>query len=259
MNNRKTNRKIITIMLTMIISVSSCFSAYCAETPAAEAASTVPVQAGIADEAEAAEAAAIGASEEEPSGKAIEDAAEEIILEEETEEQAYTPQDKKTSDELFAGYVDAEFGITDDVSGKKLLQKRRATAGSRLTGDTLAAYNYISSQLPLIAAGEITSTHFTVPDEEVSFISETAWTAEELGVPAIEENNAIRQDAKEAASKKLRQEYFDLSILIDALLADHPYLLYWYDKTPKTTADGYVYRAFKITRSLPLTGRRYAI
>ena len=338
MNNRKTNRKIITIMLTMIISVSSCFSAYCAETPAAEAASTVPVQAGIAAETEAAEASAIGASEaeaaevpdsavigvseEEPSAAAIEEAeeepsdvaienaeeepsdaavgeaeeetaaeayehieevlsdaageeaeeemtgaadgkseedpgaaggdgpqaageaAEEIILEEETEEQVYTPQDTKTSDELFAGYVDAEFGITDDVSGKKLLQKRRATAGSRLTGDTLAAYNYISSQLPLIAAGEITSTHFTVPDEEVSFISETAWTAEELGVPAIAENNAIRQDAKEAASAKLRQEYFDLSILIDALLADHPYLLYWYDKTPKTTADGYVYRAF---------------
>jgi len=271
MNNRKINRKIITIMLTMVISVSPCFSAYCAEASATEAASTVSVQAGIAAEAEAAEAAAVAEAdaeeepsaaavedaeeepsaaavedaEEEPSAAANEDAEEEIVLEEESDEQAYTPQDTKPSDELFAGYVDAEFGITDDGSGKKaLLQKRRATAGSRLTGDTLTAYNYISAQLPLIAAGEITSTHFTVPDEEVTFITQTAWTAEELGVPAIVEGKSIRQDAKEAASKRLREEYFDLSILIDALLADHPYLLYWYDKTPKTTADGYVYRAF---------------
>ena len=299
MNNRKINRKIITIMLTMIISVSPCFSAYCAEASATEAASTVSVQAGIAAEAEAAEAAAVRAAvaeadaEEEPSAAAIEDAEEEpsaaavedaeeepsaaavedaeeepfaaavedaeeepsaaanedteeeIILEEESDEQAYTPKDTKSADELFAGYVDAEFGITDDGSGKKmLLQKRRTPAGSRLKGDTLSAYNYISGQLPLIAAGEVASTHFTLPEEEVSFIAEIEWTAEDLGVPAIVENKSIRQDAKAAASAKLKQEYFDLSILIDALLADYPYLLYWYDKTPKTTADGYVYRAF---------------
>ena len=325
-------RRIFTFILTMIISASSCFSAYCAEVSGAEALSAGPAQAGIpaeegsageisedtsyaavedAEEArsvapvegtaevptdgavEDAEEAASDASAEnaeeelsdadvestadvpadevieetgeELSDEAIEeageeqaaaaieeaqgaeeDAEEEIILEEEPVEQAYTPEDTKSADELFAGYVDAEFGISEERPGKPLLfQKRRTSAGSRLGGDTLTAYNYVSAQLPLIASGEITSTHFTIPEEDVTFLTEIAWTAEDLGVSSIEQDGKISQEAKDAASIRLREEYFNLSLLIDALLADHPYLLYWYDKTPKTTADGYKYRAYK--------------
>ena len=258
------NHKMITIMMTMILSVSSCFSAYCAETSSAETSiseTSVPEMSAAeitAEEAsesetideEAPDAEILAYEEiEEASDDAeiiLEEASDdaEIILEEEPEEQAYTPEDTKSADELFAAYVDAEFGIPNEGAKPGLLRKR-ATAGSKLKSDTLAAYNYVSAQLPLIASGEITSSHFTVPDEEVAFITETAWTAEDLGVSAIEVNGAITQEAKDAASQRLREEYFDLSILIDALLADHPYLLYWYDKTPKTTAGGYRYRAYK--------------
>ena len=294
-------RKMITIMMTLILSVSSCFSAYCAEVSSAEAGpaaaveepqgaegdaeetvpeesipaeetlpeESIPAEETVPDENIPAEETvpeeSIPAEEtvpevnipaEEtvpdeniPAEKTVPDEnilpEEEIILEDETDEQAYTPKDKTSADELFAGYVDAEFGIASEGVGKPGLLRRRASAGSKLKGDTLSVYFYISSQLPLIASGEITSTHFAVPDEDVSFLTETAWTAEELGVPAIAEGNVIRQDAKDAAAAKLREEYFDLSVLIDALLADHPYLLYWYDKTPKTTADGYRFRAYR--------------
>ena len=165
-----------------------------------------------------------------------------VFIAEEAEEQAYLPEDTKSSDELFSGYVDAEFGIG---TGRPGLLKRRTTAGSRLDSDTLAAYTYVSSLLPSIASGEITSTRFTLPDEIMSF-TQIAWTAEDLGVAQIVRNNEITSEAKKEASLRFREEYFDLSLLIDALLADHPYLLYWYDKTPKTTADGYKYRAFKL-------------
>ena len=305
-------RKMITIMMTLILSVSSCFSAYCAEVSSAEAGlaaaveepqgaegdaeetvpeesipaeetlpeesipaeetlpeESIPAEETVPDENIPAEetvpdenipAEKTVSEENNPAEETVPDEnipaeetvsdekslpEEEIILEEETEEQAYTPQGTKSADELFAGYVDAEFGIASEGVGKPGLLRRRASAGSKLKGDTLSVYFYISSQLPLIASGEITSTHFAVPDEDVAFLTQTAWTAEELGVPAIAEGNVIRQDAKDAAAAKLREEYFDLSVLIDALLADHPYLLYWYDKTPKTTADGYRFRAYR--------------
>ena len=163
-----------------------------------------------------------------------------VLILEETEEQAYAPEEAQSSDELFAGYVDAEFGIG---TGRPGLLKRRVTAGSRLKSDTLAAYTYVSSLLPSIASGEITSTRFTIPDDVMTY-TEIAWTAEELGVEEIARDGKITAEAKEAASFLFKEEYFDLSLLIDALLADHPYLLYWYDKTPKTTADGYRYRAY---------------
>lgn len=182
------------------------------------------------------------ALQDEPQG--TEEVMEEVVLlAEAADEQDYTPKDETPSDDLFAAYVDAEFGISGEGAGKPgLLLKKRSTAGSRLTGDTLAAYRYVSAQLPYVASGEIASTRFTIPDEELTF-KEIAWTSEDLGVSAIVKDGAITKEAKEAAAAKFREEYFDLSLLIDALLADHPYLLYWYDKTPKTRTVGYNYKA----------------
>ena len=216
-----------------------------ADTSAEEAGDTAEKEPAEAAAEEDAHGTAGGDGEsaaEGPEEGAEENGDETVLIAEEAEEQAYEPNDTKPSDELFAGYVDAEFGIG---TGKPGALKRRASAGSRLESDTLAAYTYVSSLLPSIASGEISSTRFTLPAEVMTY-TQIAWTAEDLGVAEIVKSNAITAEAKEAASSRFREEYFDLSLLIDALLADHPYLLYWYDKTPKTTADGYKYRAFKV-------------
>lgn len=194
---------------------------------------------------------AAAAVEKEPAEEAEKDLADEdAVIIEEVEELEYQPKDTKSADDLFAGYVDMEFGIGEIVkpdSGKK-----RTTAGSKLKADTLLAYTRISGQLPLLAAGEITSTVFTISGEDLGF-TKVRWSAEDLGVAAIVENGAFTQDAKDAAVARLKEEYFNLSLLIDALLSDHPYLLYWYDKTQTTRASGYRFSAVRVSGVYYLT------
>ncbi len=126
-----------------------------------------------------------------------------------------------SQDELFAGFVNTEFGIS---SGNRKL--RKISMGSKLTGIEKIIYDNISGKLPQIAEGTISSTVFEIPLEEIGI--KTAWTAEELGVAAIFADGKISQDAKDAAYAKFMS---DDDAVVSALLADNPYLLYWFDKT----------------------------
>ena len=212
----------------------------------------------IAEESEEEEIAAeeekkpaAATAEKEPAEESEKDLAdEEAVIIEEAEELEYQPKDTKSADDLFAGYVDMEFGIGEIV--KPDFGKKRTTAGSKLKADTLLAYTRVSGQLPLLAAGEITSTVFTISGEDLGF-TKVRWSAEELGVTAIVQNGRLTQEAKDAASARLTEEYFNLSLLIDALLADHPYLLYWYDKTQTTRASGHRYAAVRVNGVYYLT------
>lgn len=84
--------------------------------------------------------------------------------------------------------------------GADLFSVGEQSAGSRLTGATRTCYDAMVPMIEAIAAGERASTVMTV----------TTYGNEQP----------------------------NLGLLIDALLADHPYELYWYDKTLSTPLSG---------------------
>ena len=159
------------------------------------------------------------------------------------ETESYQPGEDMPADDLFAEYVNREFGISN--GGAVKLKARRIPAGSRLSGVDRAIYDYISAELPLIASGERTSTIFEIPVKQLG-LEQLRWTAEELGVENIVEKvvedgvekTVLTSEAKAAVRERA---WCNLSKLLDALLADHPYLLYWYYKTENTTAVPYTY------------------
>ena len=133
-----------------------------------------------------------------------------------------------SSDELFDEFVERSF------EGQPLAKaaKKLRSAVSVLQGYDRAVYNYIAGFLPQIAAGDRASTVFEIT-AEIMGAEKTSWTAEELGVDAViakDENGKayIPKDAQDAA---LAEVAINLSRILDVLLAEHPYELYWYDKT----------------------------
>ncbi|MBR3403148.1 MAG: leucine-rich repeat protein [Parasporobacterium sp.] len=173
--------------------------------------------------------------EEEPSSKeekTEEEKTEEETTEEETEEEyeevefestvrTYTPGGYQDNDELLESFFE-----------QKLYQApRRAKAasapgyaGSMLTGNNFTLYNILRGMIAEVADGTRSSTSFQIPVAD--FGIGTTWTKEELGI-----ENAI-----EARNYVAGLFAYDQELLIDALLADCPYELFWYDKTSPTSA-----------------------
>ena len=89
-------------------------------------------------------------------------------------------------------------------------------------------YLALRGAIAQVAAGERTSTDFSFTWAELG-VEQTTWTAAELGV-----TDCKTEAAKQAALAKIS---FAFGKVIDALLADCPYELYWYDKTEYTRYD----------------------
>jgi uncharacterized protein YjdB len=93
----------------------------------------------------------------------------------------------------------------------------------QLTGADLQLYNTLKKQIQSIASGAASSTSFSL---ELSGIS---WDKNTLGVTTVMENGAVTSAAKTAMKKRLEA-------IVDYLMVDCPYDLYWYNKV-----DGYYY------------------
>jgi len=104
---------------------------------------------------------------------------------------------------LFAGYVDLLFGKKPEGD-----LRPNGFLGDTFTGATKKVYDYLVKQIKKVAAGKISSTIFEIPTSVVSFRN---WN--EIG------------------------KNFDA--LHQALLADLPYHMFWYDKTQGVWADTY--------------------
>ena len=134
-------------------------------------------------------------------------------------------QDLPDSEELFSRYVDRAL-YPANTARKKL---KASVAGDRLSGAGASVYSAISPYLPLVASGERASTVFEIPLEEINF-SKTEWTAQELGLAAILDENGSYSAASEAMKAKVAEQ-MNFTGVINALLADNAYAMYWYDKT----------------------------
>lgn len=132
------------------------------------------------------------------------------------------PDSLPDSDELFAAYVQQEFDR--EIYGG--IAMFGTSAGDRLSGLEKALYDELKPALAEAANGTRSSTAFTVSAD----LSSLTWTKEQLGVSAITSGSSFTEEAMAAVAAKFA-EAVDTGKLLDCLLADCPYELYWFDKT----------------------------
>lgn len=166
------------------------------------------------------------------------------------------------NDDAFAAYVNREMNLTGDLASDTsgldeeeiIYEPRRKSsyASNSLEGANRTLYNKLKEEIRRIAAGERASTAFSFTLEDLSTeelqINIMSWTAEQLGVDSIvTSDNKISTAAKDAAKAIIDEQYgINIELLHKTLLADYPYDLYWYDKTPKT--GGLRYGLFAISQ-----------
>ena len=141
-----------------------------------------------------------------------------------------TSSDPDENDELFMQYVNNRLYEEAETAVPGLLKARRVMP----QGTNGVIYNVLKAKVKLVADGVSDWTIFEVSLDELGFAGRT-WTAADLGVSAIIENNAISQAAKSALIEELG---IDLRSVLTALLFDCPYDLYWYDKVTGCRTSG---------------------
>jgi len=120
--------------------------------------------------------------------------------------------DLPSSDDLFAGYVEQLFSPWGGAGAYSVGVR---TAGSQLTGDEKLVYDALVPIVKAIAAGERASAVVV------------------LGAGAT--------NAGEQLTFSGTFDDFDLKSLMAAVLTDHPYQMYWYDKTSGVALRGSQY------------------
>ena len=127
------------------------------------------------------------------------------------------------NDSLFEGYVYGLFYPGEiEVAGD--------SAGQRLSGADAVLYGFLRPKIAEVAEGEQETTVFSMPLSALN-LSKTSWSAEELGVSALVEDDALTEEAGEAL---MNQTGINMGLVLSALLSDCPYELYWYDKVAGT-------------------------
>ena len=97
-----------------------------------------------------------------------------------------------------------------------------SSAKDKLNIHSQNLYAYLTEQIKLIAKGEKAETYFVISSETLSSWGvKTKWTAAELGQGSINANQV----------QPLFFEQFSTQKLLSALLHDHPFDLYWFNKT----------------------------
>lgn len=133
-------------------------------------------------------------------------------------------------DELFAGYVQQmmypQYGVSTFAN----------FGMDALTGLDKTIYEKLKAKIKEVAKGELNSASFTLTWEDLD-IQKTSWTEEELGTTIID-NQTISQTAIAAVMNKIGYNSAAVANILDLLLVDCPYELYWFDKS---TSQAFVY------------------
>lgn len=132
------------------------------------------------------------------------------------------PDSLPDSDELFAAYVQQEFD-REIYGGISIFG---TAAGDRLSGLEKDIYTDLKMKITAVATGARSSTVFDVSAD----FSSLKWTKAELGVSAIVSGGSVTDEAQAAVNKAFSQAV-DLEKILNCLLADCPYELYWFNKT----------------------------
>ncbi len=169
----------------------------------------------------------------EDTGETAEEAAPTVSqIDLEMEETPISVSDDTDPTDLFAEYVDQVLAESSASGGKKKAGKPRDIG---LTDQNALIYTILSQYIMEVAAGDRANTEFYIPVESF-FPDQTFWTAAELGVEDLWEGGGISSAAYNKLEGKLT---YDLQLVLDKLLANHPYSLYWFDKTAVMYPEGF--------------------
>ncbi|MCI8359849.1 MAG: hypothetical protein HFE86_00750 [Clostridiales bacterium] len=130
------------------------------------------------------------------------------------------------SDALLSGYLQSQ--VDKELYGDVALFG--TAAGDRLEEGSLEKKIYVQlrEQIAEVAAGKRDSAAFKIDQNS---LSELKWTAADLGCPiTILPDNTLDFTTLMALSEKFNSD-LDTGKIINCLLSDCPYELYWFDKT----------------------------
>ena len=144
------------------------------------------------------------------------------------------------ADELFDAYAQQVLGIVNPS-----LQQNRHL-GNDLTGINQLLYNYLAARTEAIAAGREKNSKFTIPLSTLG-LSNAKWTNKQLGISSGKSfSTAVFESATGLNTRKV----------MNMLMADYPYELYWYCKTVGFT---YVYRYKYSSSKVQLTSFTFSM
>ena len=136
------------------------------------------------------------------------------------EETIVPDADLPDNHELFAMYTDRLFYPERQISFFGI------QAGNRLTEDQKVVYDLMKARIEDVAAGKQASTVISIDPQSLGF--DNTFTAAELGAESITSEN-IKEVGRTAL--QLLGQQIGIDLILEALMNDCPYDLYWYDKT----------------------------
>ncbi len=136
------------------------------------------------------------------------------------------------NEELFAGYADKMFYGGISLYGRSAREQLGDGSGTETMAQKL--YDSLKTNMESVADGSLVSTTFTI--DTAALGATVAYTNTDLGVSTIwgpndaEGNLTIASDAQAALNTAFWGQ-FNIAAVVDALMHDCPYELYWFDKT----------------------------
>ena len=157
------------------------------------------------------------------------------------DEMSYVAIEKQSltdAEQAFALYVENELAkevqiVSHSNGGRISMKQSVAKRGDKLAGLNKYVYDYMEEYIIDVAAGKKWNTVVTI---DLSGIISLKYTAKDLGIKQITSGKGISEEARKAVGKKIN---YNMELIEDALLADHPYELYWFDKTKSIPSNWY--------------------
>ncbi len=123
------------------------------------------------------------------------------------------------ADELLAGYIQEQFD--KELPGWTELTSESASPAYVIDGtNNMKVYRDLEQRVALVAAGQLTNTEFVIENLEA------------LGITTAKGSGSTEDEALAQAFAGLDVSLHDVN---NALLANHPYEMYWYDKSQAST------------------------
>lgn len=138
--------------------------------------------------------------------------------------------EEKSTESLLSGYLYEKAGINTT-------RKSLDFAGNNLSGMSKAMYEYVKKEVAKVAVGQRTSTSFSATPESLGYSKK--YYASDLGVSQIVVSNTITTQAQSAMTKCIN---YNPEQVIDAILSDSPYEMYWSNLRYNYNYSGYVAR-----------------
>lgn len=148
-------------------------------------------------------------------------------------------EDLADNDSLLTMYLEQNARVQSQ-SSRAL--KRVPLRNSLLSGADRKLYDALKEKIAAVADGKLSSTSFQIPAEDIVDAGKVhqKYTAADLGISSIvtvtNGTAAFADGAIPALYKKIGFDSVQFGRVIDCLIADQPYELYWFDKTQSNAA-----------------------